>query len=102
MDPWEARSVQDREDPKRKGIDAFNITRNHAHRMSGLIVLALTAILGAIYGALQWRAGIPQQSNRRTQLFSDDPRDITLRSADNLRLLNEDQLRSYERDGDEA
>lgn len=40
----------------------------------------------------------PWRGERKHVLFSNDPEDITVRSADNYRLLSETQLDAYEDD----
>jgi len=70
--------------------------------MKGLAVLAATGFLAVIYAVVQRRAQNTEATKRRTQLFSEDSRDITLRSADNVRLLNEEQLENHEGDTDRS
>lgn len=73
-------------------------TQDDAYPMKALTAIAIT--VAALVVALTVRSLLTRRvaPNRKTWLFSKDPADIALRSADNLRLLSEAQLREYERE----
>lgn len=66
--------------------------------MNVLFTIAITLAAGLLAAALRHALTRPRRRTTNTWLFSQDATQISLRSADNLRLLNDDQLRDYETD----
>jgi len=67
-------------------------------------VLLLCAIAAVVLLAVQFAASKPPPESRRhgrkPQLFNPDAEDLTLQSADNLRLFSDRQLKEVERQDD--
>lgn len=67
---------------------------------SPIFIVAVPVLIIAAAAGWHWSSRKPKRG-LKSWLFSDKPEDISLRSADNLRLLGEDQLRSYEDENEE-
>lgn len=68
-----------------------------------LTPILITAVPILIVGVVAWsQSKSPYKKRIKSWLFSENPEDISLRSADNLRILSEDQLKAYEEEGEKG